>query len=130
MLLLQSSFEPGSDGQTLVFSKGASNNLQANRQPLRVGAAADDHGGPACQVIGQGVAVRQHVLGFVVAYGGVRVDGTNKDVKVSEIAEHGAAIVIPQIEGVIKFRLIDGWPSLGLARGDLRRWPSAPKSLA
>ena len=122
MLLLQCSFEPGSDGQTLVFSKGPGNNLQPNRQPLRVGAAAYDHGGPACQVIGQGVAVRQHVLGFVVAKGRVRIDGTNKNVKVRKVAEHGTAIVIPQIEGVIEFRLIDGRPSLGLTGGDLWRW--------
>ena len=66
MLLLQCRFEPGSNCQTLVFAKGSGNNLQPYGESLRVGAAAYDHGWPACQVIGQGVAVRQHVLGFVV----------------------------------------------------------------
>ena len=94
--------QPGRDCQTLVLTKGSSDDLQANRQAQGVCAAPYHDSRPTRQVVCQGITVGQHIFEFIVAYGGASIDGADKDIEVRKVTQHGAAIVIPQVDCMIE----------------------------
>ena len=84
-------------------------NLQTDRETVRIGTGPDYHRRPARQIIGRCLGVISEFLGLLVADSGFRIHGANKQVVLKEVTQHAALVVVPEMDELGEFRGAEGF---------------------